>query len=174
MKPFILKSILSVVLLSCAFSYAIFLNFTIFIALGLLLYLNQNYQHGLKITYLALLFANFISLFWITPVTSHTQYGLLVLILSSLQFIPYVTAKVIKNYLTHSKLFGNIQKDRIEAIIVSAEFQQKWKVQIDTVDSCKDCQYRFCCIHNSDIDITNSMIRKKDKCIFNPKVNKWY
>lgn len=98
MKSFILKSILSAVLLSCAFSYVIFLNFTIFIALGFLLYFNQNHQHGLKITYLALLVANFISLFWITPVTSHTQYGLLVLILSSLQFIPYAISKVIKRY----------------------------------------------------------------------------
>lgn len=65
----------------------------------------------------------------------------------------------VKNYLTHIESFGNILEDNLMEIIEKPSFQQKWKVSNDLIEHCNICEFRYCCLSNSDL-------KHKD--------NKWY
>jgi len=79
----------------------------------------------------------------------------------------------IKNYLSHSKIFGNVQNGKIEEILKKSEFQETWKITKDQVEICKDCQYRYMCVDNSEIIYLNGTFKRKNDCNFNPYDNCW-
>ena len=79
----------------------------------------------------------------------------------------------IMNYLDHNKIYGNIKIDSIEKIISQKEFQEKWFISNDKIETCKECQYRYTCISNSDIIIDNNKYYKANMCNFDPIKNLW-
>ena len=79
----------------------------------------------------------------------------------------------IKNYLSHHKIFGNVRKDLIKEIIEKPDFREKWFYSNDQIEICKDCQYRYACLSNSDIKSCNNNYFKVDMCDFNPGDNSW-
>lgn len=79
----------------------------------------------------------------------------------------------IKNYSTHSKIFGNVNTHVIEDIIDNQDFRKNWFINNDMIEKCKICQYRYVCVSNSDIEIKENSYYKKDTCTFNPKINTW-
>ncbi|MDO9254629.1 MAG: grasp-with-spasm system SPASM domain peptide maturase [Bacteroidales bacterium] len=79
----------------------------------------------------------------------------------------------IKNFVNHSIKYGNIQTEKIENIIKLKEFQGKWDINNDKIEKCKDCQYRYMCICNSDIKEINKKFSKTNTCNFNPYENTW-
>jgi radical SAM protein with 4Fe4S-binding SPASM domain len=79
----------------------------------------------------------------------------------------------IKNYLSHRKIFGNVRKDLIKEIIEKPDFREKWFYSNDQLEVCKDCQYRYACLSNSDIKSCNNRYYKVDMCDFNPGDNSW-
>jgi SPASM domain peptide maturase of grasp-with-spasm system len=79
----------------------------------------------------------------------------------------------IKNYLSHHKIFGNVRKDLIKEIIEKPDFREKWFYSNDQLEVCKDCQYRYACLSNSDIKSCNNRYYKVDMCDFNPGDNSW-
>lgn len=79
----------------------------------------------------------------------------------------------IKNYISHDRLFGNIRSEKLSDVIQSASFQQIWHISNDKVEICKDCQYRYACVSNSDLKQIENKYYKIDMCGFVPATNTW-
>ena len=79
----------------------------------------------------------------------------------------------IRNFLTHRKTYGNVNDEKIKDIIDLSNFQYKWNISNNKIQKCKDCQYRYMCLSNSDIIEKNGKFYKVDICNFNPYTNKW-
>lgn len=79
----------------------------------------------------------------------------------------------IKNYISHQKIFGNIKTDTIRDVIARKDFQSIWNINNDSIEVCKDCQFRYLCLDNSDLLSKNNKIFKLETCNFNPYKNKW-
>jgi len=79
----------------------------------------------------------------------------------------------VKNHINHKKSFGYIQKNKIQEIIESKDFQQQWYISHDKVEICKDCQYRYICPDTSEIIKINNKLLKINRCKFNPYENIW-
>lgn len=79
----------------------------------------------------------------------------------------------IKNYITHEKSHGNIKKNKLKDIIEKDNFKKLWFLSNDKIEKCKNCQYRYSCISNSDIEKIEGLYFKKNTCNFNPYTNKW-
>jgi len=79
----------------------------------------------------------------------------------------------LKNYINHEQSFGNINEDKIADVINKKEFKEKWFIPNDQIVRCRDCQYRYSCVSNSDIVKINDDFQKVDKCGFDPATNKW-
>ncbi len=79
----------------------------------------------------------------------------------------------VKNYLSHHKSYGNISKDSIVDIISKKSFQTKYYIHNDMIEKCKDCQFRYMCLSNSDIKFEKNKYYKIDTCNFDPYNNSW-
>lgn len=79
----------------------------------------------------------------------------------------------IKNYLSHDLSFGNINEVPIQEIIEKEAFQTKWKITNDQIEICKDCQYRYACVNNSDIRRDGDKLYKINYCNFDPYTNEF-
>ncbi|HHH54241.1 MAG TPA: hypothetical protein ENK91_11315, partial [Bacteroidetes bacterium] len=79
----------------------------------------------------------------------------------------------IKNFLTHEKDFGNIQHHKLSEVVDSSSFRNLWNISNDKIEKCKDCQYRYMCLSNSDIEEKAGKFYKINSCTFNPYLNKW-
>lgn len=69
-----------------------------------------------------------------------------------------------KNYLSHKESFGNVNNISISEIIKSKEFRKKWKIKNDLIEKCKDCQYRYMCLSNSDVKEEEGKFFKLNYC----------
>lgn len=78
-----------------------------------------------------------------------------------------------KNYLSHKETFGNFNKESITKLIDNKDFTRKWFINNDNIDTCKNCQFRYICFDNSDIEFNGSSWRKLNQCPFDPYTNKW-
>lgn len=77
----------------------------------------------------------------------------------------------IKNCPTMSKSFGNISNDSLKDVIYKKGFKKYWGVTKDSIDVCKDCEFRYICT-----DCRAFVKNKYDKplkCGYNPYTNKW-
>lgn len=79
----------------------------------------------------------------------------------------------IKNYISHKKIFGNINNTLIDKVLESEEFQEKWNISNDIIEKCKDCQFRYSCLSNSDVEKTDTEYKKINTCNFDPYTNTW-
>ncbi len=80
----------------------------------------------------------------------------------------------IKNYISHEKVYGNLEKNKISEIISTIEFQVKWGISKDKIEICKDCQFKYSCVDNSDIIKKNNKFFKVESCNYNPIKNIWF
>lgn len=78
-----------------------------------------------------------------------------------------------KNFSTHKNTFGNFKDKSITQLIEDSDFTRKWFINNDSIDICKDCQFRYICFDNSDIEFNGSSWRKLNQCPFDPYTNKW-
>jgi SPASM domain peptide maturase of grasp-with-spasm system len=80
----------------------------------------------------------------------------------------------IKSNLSHTKIYGNLKKDQVNKVIQMPDFQKKWHISNDKIEKCKDCQYRYMCMSNTDIiEDKNGKFNKVDLCTFDPYLNEW-
>jgi SPASM domain peptide maturase of grasp-with-spasm system len=79
----------------------------------------------------------------------------------------------IKNYIDHEKVFGNVNYDKIKNVVLKNDFQKKWFISNDEIEKCKDCQYRYSCVSNSDLKIVEDTVFKVNTCEFDPIKNVW-
>lgn len=79
----------------------------------------------------------------------------------------------IRNYVSHETNFGHVSRVKIQDVARSAGFQEKWLLHNDRIEKCRDCQYRYLCLSNSDIVEADGKYYKKDTCRFDPYANIW-
>jgi SPASM domain peptide maturase of grasp-with-spasm system len=79
----------------------------------------------------------------------------------------------IKNYLSHNNIFGNVNSDKLFTVINRDSFKEKWFITNDKIEKCKDCQFRYACLSNSDIIKKKNKFYKTLDCGYNPYENKW-
>lgn len=78
-----------------------------------------------------------------------------------------------KNFLAHKNVYGNFNKKSIKKLIADNQFTKKWFINNDNIDICKDCQFRYSCLDNSDIEFNGTNWYKIENCGFNPYTNEW-
>lgn len=79
----------------------------------------------------------------------------------------------IKNFLSHNKSYGNVNDTALKDVVLSKEFKEKWFISNDQIAKCKDCQYRYSCVNNSDIEKIDDLYRRTTDCGFDPYSNTW-
>jgi len=72
----------------------------------------------------------------------------------------------IKNYVSHQKSFGHIDHTDLKSLITTQEFQEKWHISNDQIHQCQDCQYRYVCLSNTDLEKKEDIWHKKNYCDF--------
>lgn len=77
----------------------------------------------------------------------------------------------IKNFVNHSKTFGNITETPLEEVINLDSFKWYWYICNDMIEKCKDCQFRYMCLSNSEIEYKDSKYYKVDTCNYNPYID---
>jgi len=78
-----------------------------------------------------------------------------------------------KNYISHQKTFGNIKTKTLDQLLEDTEFTKYWELNNDKIEKCKDCQFRYICASNSEIEMRDGKYYKMDDCNFDPYSNKW-
>lgn len=79
----------------------------------------------------------------------------------------------IRNYISHTHSFGHVNEQKLEMVINQPAFREKWFLSNDQIEDCKNCQYRYTCVSNSDIRQENDKYYKTDMCTFNQQENTW-
>lgn len=68
-----------------------------------------------------------------------------------------------------SKSFGNFKHRSLK----DSNFKKLWYIYNDKIEKCKDCQFRYQCVSNSDIKEENGKYYKVDTCDYDPYQNIW-
>lgn len=79
----------------------------------------------------------------------------------------------IKNFVNHSKSYGNVVNTKLKDVIAQKQFRWYWYTCNDKIETCNVCQFRYMCLSNSDIIMKDKKLYKKDKCNFDPYLNIW-
>lgn len=78
-----------------------------------------------------------------------------------------------KNDLSFNKSFGNFHSRSLEYLLTDDEFKKLWIISNDNIEKCKDCQFRYQCLSNSDIKVESMKYYKVDTCHFDPYNDTW-
>lgn len=80
----------------------------------------------------------------------------------------------IRNCPSHNTSYGNIHTHFLRQALEHPSFRQFWKLSKDTIEVCKDCEFRFFCIdcraYTAD---NNNIFAKPAKCNYNPYDGIW-
>lgn len=79
----------------------------------------------------------------------------------------------IKNHFSHAKSFGTVQQDSLIEVVQQAAFQKLWFLRNDLVKVCKDCEYRFLCLDNTEIIHEEGEYKKTKPCVYDPYSMSW-
>lgn len=77
----------------------------------------------------------------------------------------------IRNYVSHRHSYGNVSSTSILDVLEKTEFKNKWSISNDMIETCKDCQYRYACVSNSDIRKEGDKFYKSNYCDYVPNIN---
>jgi SPASM domain peptide maturase of grasp-with-spasm system len=77
------------------------------------------------------------------------------------------------NHFGHSKTIGNRHKESLGNLIKTKEIKKSWGHTNDSIETCKDCQFRYCCFDTSEIVIQDNLLYKALACDFNPYNDTW-
>lgn len=78
-----------------------------------------------------------------------------------------------KNDLAFDESFGNFKTRSLHDLLTDESFKKLWYIPNDKIEKCKDCQYRYQCISNSNIKEIEGKYFKIDSCNFDPYQNVW-
>lgn len=78
-----------------------------------------------------------------------------------------------KNFLSHKIVYGNLNNKSITELINDSQFTKKWFINNDNIAICKDCQFRYSCLDNTDIEFDGTSWHKIENCGFDPYKNEW-
>ena len=76
----------------------------------------------------------------------------------------------IKNCPSITRVFGNIKNTSIMDAISDESFQELWMVKKDSIEICKDCEFRYIC---SDCRASTEKYKKPSGCSYDPYTARW-
>ncbi|UKB84878.1 grasp-with-spasm system SPASM domain peptide maturase [Chryseobacterium sp. MEBOG06] len=85
----------------------------------------------------------------------------------------------IKNCPSMSQSFGNIRDTTLEDALNHAEFKKYWNLTKDSIEVCKDCEFRYICTdcraytEQTDTNTEGLDVSKPLKCGYNPYTGEW-
>lgn len=80
----------------------------------------------------------------------------------------------IKNCIGTKKAFGNIFENTIFDVVNKEEFKGLWKITKDSVNVCKDCEFRYACTDcRAYVENVEDILSKPLKCGYSPYTNIW-
>jgi SPASM domain peptide maturase of grasp-with-spasm system len=79
----------------------------------------------------------------------------------------------IKNYTSHSRVLGNMNTHTLAQAIENSRIAQHWAVHNDHIIKCKDCEYRYMCMDNTEVVSRDGEWHKAADCGYNPYTAQW-
>ncbi len=79
----------------------------------------------------------------------------------------------IKNCPSMKKSFGNVKSKSLNSIAENASFQKIWHLNKDSIDKCKDCEFRYVCSDCRAFTEDGKINSKPLHCNYNPYTSKW-
>jgi SPASM domain peptide maturase of grasp-with-spasm system len=84
----------------------------------------------------------------------------------------------IKNSFETSTVFANVNKiksyEALKTLVSSSEFQKQWHYNKDKCDVCKECEFRYMCLDNRELnERVDGSLYHKEECNYNPFICKW-
>ncbi len=70
---------------------------------------------------------------------------------------------------------GNVLKSGLKDILSSRELKDLWRITLDDVEVCKDCEYRYACFDCRALpySITKNLFARLPACAYNPYSGQW-
>lgn len=80
----------------------------------------------------------------------------------------------IKNCPSMQQSFGNIKETTIKEVLSIKELSQSWNINKDSIDVCKDCEFRYMCADcRAFVKDLSNPFSQPAKCNYNPYLAKW-
>jgi radical SAM protein with 4Fe4S-binding SPASM domain len=70
---------------------------------------------------------------------------------------------------------GNVKRKSLRKIILGREMLKLWRLSMDHIEVCKDCEYRYVCedCRPWAYGLTDNLCAKSPRCTYNPYTGKW-
>ncbi len=69
--------------------------------------------------------------------------------------------------------YGSIHTTSLETLIQDSSFTKYWNIKKDSIQSCKDCEYRYVCTDCRAFTKNNEFMEKPSKCNYDPYAGMW-
>ncbi|RUT78845.1 grasp-with-spasm system SPASM domain peptide maturase [Ancylomarina longa] len=80
----------------------------------------------------------------------------------------------IRNCPSMKESFGNIRNTTIDEALSHPDFKKYWSISKDTIEVCKDCEYRHMCTDcRAYLKQPGNIYSQPAKCFYNPYIAKW-
>jgi len=79
----------------------------------------------------------------------------------------------IKNCPSMNKSYDNIKSTTLDSVVEKASFQKLWHLNKDSIDKCKDCEFRYVCSDCRAFTEDGKITSKPLHCNYNPYTTKW-
>ena len=79
----------------------------------------------------------------------------------------------IKNCPSMEKSFGNVKSTSLSSVADKSSFQKLWHLNKDSIDKCKDCEFRYVCSDCRAFTEDGKINSKPLHCNYNPYTAKW-
>jgi len=82
--------------------------------------------------------------------------------------------EVIPCIMARNRAVGSIKKNSLSEIIEEHELMNLWKLSMDKIEICKDCEYRYAC-HDCRVSAEESggLRARTPNCLYDPYCGKW-
>ena len=85
------------------------------------------------------------------------------------------TGDVIPCVFARDLVVGNVAKSSLKDILADRKLKDLWKITLDDVEVCKDCEYRYACFDCRALSytVTENLLAKMPACTYNPYAGEW-
>lgn len=79
----------------------------------------------------------------------------------------------VKNCPSMQKNYGHVTSTSLTAVAGNEQFQKLWGINKDSIDTCKDCEFRYICTDCRAYTMDGDLFSKPKKCQYDPYTGKW-
>ncbi|MEZ4829728.1 MAG: grasp-with-spasm system SPASM domain peptide maturase [Bacteroidia bacterium] len=83
------------------------------------------------------------------------------------------TQGLIRHFPGHKRSFGKAGITSLNEIVADAAFQQVWNISADQIETCRDCEFRYLCPDNSEIEAKDGKYVRLTTCGYDPYSGTW-